>query len=189
VASTGEQWGSSRARDAMTRHEVAASGVLAGVAGGVAMMAVAAIGAASQGIPAVHPLEVIGASFVGPEALEGPARIAFGALVHLGTSVAFGVLFAAIVPRDFPTASGIGVGVGWALFGLGFMMSTIVPWANPGFRGEMQDVGGTWVIAHAVFGGIVGTIPALRRRLALGAAPRAQPASAAPGASRAAAGR
>jgi hypothetical protein len=154
------------------------------------MIVVAVVGAASQGVPAVQPLQVIGASFVGPEALEGPARIAFGALVHLGTSVAFGVVFAAIVPRDFPTASGIGVGVGWALFGLGFMMSTIVPWANPGFRGEMQDLGGTWVIAHAVFGAVLGMTPALRRRLARDPAASARLASAAPaGARRVATGR
>lgn len=150
----------------MRHHEVLASGILMGIAGGVAMLAVAMIGATSQGIAAMHPLQVIGESFVGPETFDGTARIAFGAVVHLATSVAFGVLLAAIVPRDFPMASAIGVGVGFALFALMFMMLLVVPWANPGFRRAMQDIGGTWVIAHAVYGAALGMSPALRRWVA-----------------------
>jgi hypothetical protein len=149
----------------MRRHEVLGSGSLCGIVGGVAMVGVAMIGATSQGMTAGHPLQVIGESFVGPEALDGAAKIAFGALVHAVTSVAFGILFAAIVPRDFPMASAIGVGVGLALLTLMFMMSLVVPWASPGFRRGMQDIGGSWVIAHAVFGVALGTNPALRRWL------------------------
>lgn len=163
MAPNQQQKGASRARDAMRRHEVLASGILTGIAGGIAMLAVAMIGATSQGIAAMHPLQVIGESFVGPEAFDGAAKIAFGALVHLATSVAFGILLAAIVPRDFPMASAIGVGVGFAVFALMFMMPLVVPWANPGFRRAMQGIGGSWVLAHAVFGATLGMAPALRR--------------------------
>ncbi len=143
-----------------------ASGVLCGIVGGVAMVGLATIAAAWQGIPAVHPLQVIGESFVGPEAFDSAAaKIAFGGLIHLVTSVAFGVLLAAMIPRDFPMASAIVAGVGFALFTLMFMMSLVVPWANPGFRPGMQDIGGTWVIAHAVFGVALGMTPAFRRWL------------------------
>ncbi len=144
-----------------------ASGILCGIVGGVAMVGVAMIAAKWQGVGAVHPLQVIGESFVGPEAFDSiAAKIAFGALIHLVTSLAFCILFAAIVPRDFAMASAIGVGVGSALFTLMFMMSVVVPWANPGFRRGMQDIGGTWVIAHAVFGVALGMTPAFRRWLA-----------------------
>jgi hypothetical protein len=150
----------------MRRHEVLVSGILSGIVGGGAMMGVAMIAATSQGLAAAHPLQVIGESFVGPGAFDGAAgRLAFGALVHLVTSVAFGVLLAAIIPRDFPMASAFGAGVGAALFALMLMMSLVVPWANPGFRRGMQDLGGSWVIAHAVFGAVLGTTPALRRWL------------------------
>jgi hypothetical protein len=150
----------------MKRHEVLASGILSGIAGGVAMLAVAMIGANSQGIAPTYPLEVIGESFVGPQTFDGVgAKIAFGAFVHLATSVALGILLAAILPRDFETASAVGVGVGFALFTLMFMMSLVVPFVNPGFRRGMQDIGGTWVIAHAVFGAVLGMTPVLRRRL------------------------
>jgi hypothetical protein len=102
---------------------------------------------------------------VGPEALDGAAKLAFGAAVHLATAAALGVLYSAVVPRDFPTACAVGVGVGLALFALMFMMPVVVPWANPGFRGAMQAIGGAWVIAHAVFGAVLGAAPALRRWL------------------------
>jgi hypothetical protein len=170
----------SRARDVVRSHEVVAFGILTGIAGGVAMLAIAMLGAMLEDVPVLHPLEVIGESFVGPEALEGAAKVAFGALVHLATSAALGILLAAILPRDFPGASALGVGVGFALFTLMFMMPAVVPWANPGFRGAMQDLGGTWVLAHAAYGLVVGTGPALRRRL-VPEAPRAT----APGAERA----
>jgi hypothetical protein len=169
----------------MRRHEVLASGVVVGVAGAVAMMGVATFAAAWNGLGAMYALQVIGESLVGPRALESPAaQVAFGALLHLLTSVALGVVFAAIVPRDFPPASAIGVGVGFGLLALVVMTSLVVPWANPGFGPGIQAIGGSWVIAHAAFGGTIGMAPAFQRWLvrerAPGSASRADPV--APGA-------
>jgi hypothetical protein len=128
------------------------------------MLVAAAVSAVDQGIGAAHTLEAIGATFIGPEALGGPARIAYGALVHFTFAAALGVAFASVVPRDFPTACAMGVGAGSALFVLGIAMSLIVPWANPSFRGDMQVIGGAWVIAHAAFGLALGAAPAIRRQ-------------------------
>jgi len=162
----------------MRRHDVLASGILTGVAGAIAMLLVAAIGARMEDIAATHALQVIGESF-GVGALDPAAKIAFGALVHLATSIALATLLASIVARDFPMASAIGVGVAFALFALMFMMTLVAPWANPGFREGMQQIGGTWVVAHALFGVAIGMSPALRRwlvRTASGAAaPGAEP--------------
>jgi hypothetical protein len=162
-------------RDALKRHDVLASGILCGITGAAAMVGVAAISATSEALPATHALEVIGESFVGPKALEGGAKIAFGALVHLVAAVALGVLCASIIPRDFPRASAIGAGVGFALFALMFMMILVVPWANPGFRWGMQPIGGSWVIAHAAFGAVLGMAPWLRTRLVREALPGPAP--------------
>jgi hypothetical protein len=151
---------------ALRRHDAVTAAAVSSVAGAIAMLAVAMLGAAFQEISLAHPLRLIGESFVGPEALSGAPKIAFGALVHLATSLAFALLFIAIVPRDYGNASAMGVGVGFALFGLMFMMTVVVPWANPGFRSGMQEIGGTWVIAHAVFGVVLGATPAIRRSLA-----------------------
>jgi hypothetical protein len=157
---------------ALRRHDVIASGVLTGIAGGVGMVVVATAGAAWQDLPALHALGMIGESFVGPDGLAGGgARLAFGAVVHLATAAALGVVFAGTLSRDFPTASALVVGQGFALFTIMFLMPLVVPWANPGFRGGMQAMGGTWVLAHAVFGFAVGLAPALRRSLVHGAAP------------------
>jgi hypothetical protein len=164
----------SRARAALMRHEVLASGALSGIAGAVAMVGVAAVSAVEQGLAPEYVLRVIGESFIGSEGLDAAAEVAYGALVHLATAAALGVLFASLVARDFPTTCAMGVGVGFALFTLGIMMSLVVPWANPGFRWQMQDIGGSWVIAHAVFGLTLGSAPALRRRLTRGASDAAQ---------------
>jgi hypothetical protein len=149
---------------ALRRHDVLVAGISTGVLGGAAMLVAAAVSAVDQGLGAAWALDAIGATFVGPEALDGPARIAYGALVHFAVAAAFGVVFASVVARDFPTTCAMGVGVGAALFVLGIMMSLVVPWANPGFRGEMQAVGGAWVIAHAAFGLALGAAPAIRRQ-------------------------
>lgn len=161
----------------MARNEVLATGLVTGLAGGVAMAAVAMAGAAAQDVTPLQPLLVIGESFVGPGAFEGAgARAAFGAVVHLATSAALGVLLAAILPRDFPMASAIGVGVGFVMLLLmAVIMPIVVPWVNPGLRGGMQGIGGTWVVAHAVFGVVLGLGPAFRRAFvhAASAAPAA----------------
>ena len=155
--------GASSLRDAMKHHEVLAAGILSGIAAGIAMMAVGMIAAATQDVPLLYPLQIVGESFVGPEALGGVAKVAFGSLVHLLTSAALGIVFAAIVPREFGTTCAMGLGTGITLFAMGVMMSTLVPWANPGFRGAFQAIGGSWVLAHAVFGVTLGIAPSLRR--------------------------
>lgn len=168
-------------RDAMRHHEALAAGIVSGIAAGVAMMAVAMTAAAIQHVSPLLPLQVIGESFVGPEALDGIAEVAFGLLVHLLVSTILGILFAAIVPREFGTTCAMGLGVGITLFAMGFMMSTFVPWVNPGLRGHFQVIGGAWVLAHTVFGVTVGLVPALRRRIAREASPPASmPAAFAP---------
>jgi hypothetical protein len=172
------------AQGALRRHDAFTAALVAAAAGAVAMAAVAMVGAAVVGIAPSSPLALIGESFVGPEALAGGGKVAYGVLVHVVTSLAFALLFVGVVPRDYRAGSALGVGVGFAMFGLMFMMSVVVPWANPGFRSGMQEIGGTWVIAHAVFGLALGTTPALRRHLArentvepvpAGLPPRAQP--------------
>lgn len=160
----------SRAHDAMRQHEVISAGALSGVLGGGVMTALSAIGAALQGDDPSLSLAAIGETLAGGDA--GALKIALGALLHLATCAAIGILFAAVVPREFPTACAAGLGVGIALFTAGAMMSTIVPWANPGFRARIQAIGGTWTIAVAAFGAALGAAPFLRRWIS-GAAPAA----------------
>jgi hypothetical protein len=146
----------------MKRHEVLAAGGLSGVLGGIAMMAAAMVGAATQDLSPEYPLAIIGDTFAGSEG-GAAARAAIGAAIHLVISAGVGVVFAAIVAPDFPTGCAMGLGAGLTLFFLGFMMYAVVPWANPDFREASHVIGGTWVIAHAVFGVSLGVAPPLRR--------------------------
>jgi hypothetical protein len=154
----------------MRQHEVLSAGTASGVLGGIVMAAVSAIGAALQGDDPALSLAAIGETLAGGGA--GGVKIAIGALLHLATCAAIGIFFAAVVPREFPTACAMGLGVGIALFTAGAMMATIVPWANPGFRERIQVIGGTWTIAVAAFGAALGSAPFLRRWVS-GAAPAA----------------
>lgn len=131
------------------------------------MMVVAMVGALVEGLSLAHPALVVGEALVGPGTLGGAARLVYGLLVHLAVSVVLGVLFAALVPRDFPFASAIGIGVGYSLLVFMFiLMPLMVPWANPGFRDGMQGIGGTYIVGLAVFGAVLGTGPGLRRWIA-----------------------
>jgi hypothetical protein len=165
-----------RPPDAVARHEVLSSGIACGLGAGVAMLLLAMISAALQDVSIWRPLEALGETFVGPQALPGTAaKILFGLLVHAATSAALGITFAAIAPRDMTLASGMGVGLGFSLVSVALMMMTVVPWVNPGFRQGIAVIGGTWVIAIALFGVLVGLAPALRRRLSQGATARGAP--------------
>lgn len=153
-----------RLRGAMKRHEVLTAGSLAGLLGGVAMMAVAMIGAVAADLSPSYPLAIIGDTLLDSEAGDAvAARAAFGALLHLTASAGIGVVLAAIVAPDFPTGCAVGLCIGLAMFVMAFMMSVVVPWASPGFRAAAHVMGGTWVVAHVAYGAAVGVAPSLRR--------------------------
>jgi hypothetical protein len=153
-----------RARDAMRHHEVLSAGAFSGAAGAGVMLAVAAIGALAQDVDLALPLAAIGETLVGGDARA--AKLALGAVLLLATCVGIGIVLAAIIPREFATSCAMGLGVGVAVLAAGVMMSTIVPWVNPGFRARIQVLGGTWTIAIAAFGATLGISPGLRRWIA-----------------------
>jgi hypothetical protein len=47
---------------------------------------------------------------------------------------------------------------------MGVMASAIVPAVNPLLKSRFHDLGGTWVVAHAVFGLTAGSVCQLLRR-------------------------
>lgn len=155
-----------RSGSAMRRYDFLWAGGGCGLLGGLAMLLIVTIGAVRADLGAAAPLEAIGATFVDAEGLSSGARIAWGLAVLALTSAGYGVLYAGLVPRELSTPSAAGLGLGYALLVLGMMMNVFVPWANPTFRGAMQGIGGTWIIAHAVYGLILGLVPAARRALA-----------------------
>lgn len=162
----------------LRRHEVLLAGAACGLLGGLVMLLIVTIGAARAGLGPAAPLEAIGSTFVEAEALSSGARMAWGLAVLGSTAAGYGLLFAGIAPREMTTPCAAGLGLGYAILVVGIMTSFLVPWANPGFRDDMQAIGGTWIVAHALYGVTLGFVPAVRRALA-GEAPRVPHAGAA----------
>ena len=154
--------------ETLRRHDILVSGIASGLLGGLAMGFFLILSASMNGMKPLHPLDVIGATFAGSAVPESGASgsVALGAVLHLATSAAYGVVFAAIVPRTLPLGCAMVVGAGYAFFLLGIMTSCVVPAVNPLFRTEMQPIGGSWVIAQALYGSFLCLAPVLRRRLA-----------------------
>lgn len=139
--------------------EVVAGGVSGLVAGGA--MAVTLVAAALLAeVPALAAFRVIGGFAPGlPDGSPGQALA--GLVLHAAVSAALGVLFAWVLPRDFPPTCAAGVGVGYALFAMGFAISAVLP---PSFSGDLHDLGGSWVVAQAVYGAVLGRVLASARR-------------------------
>lgn len=129
-----------------------AAGSAAGLVAGGAMAASLVAAALIADAPALLAFQAIGAVLPGISAGTAAATLG-GVLVHAAASAALGVVFAALVPRDFPRTCTAGVGVGYALFVLGFAIGVFLPGS---FVGELHAIGGSWVIAHAVYGAALG---------------------------------
>lgn len=153
-------------RQPAARDDLVSAGIAGGLFAGAVMMAFAAVAAASGGLPPSRPLELVAATFAGRAALEGGVTVLLaGALLWAAVSAALGLLYAGVVPRDFPFASAALLGLGYSFFLVGIMMSVVLPRVNPVMRAEMPAMGGAWVLAYGVFGVALAGIPMLRRRM------------------------
>lgn len=147
-------------------REIWVAGAGAGALAGLAMVGWMMAAAALDGGSALDPLRAAGATFRGPGALNGGAgTVAWGLLLHLAVGALLGVLFAALVPRDISLSSGTVLGAGSALVTMAFAMTLVVPRLAPVLAAEMPRNGGSWVIAHTLFGAVIGIAPWLRRRI------------------------
>jgi hypothetical protein len=148
--------------------EILRSGALGGILGGIAMAGWMVIAATLEGMDPLEALEPMGSALGGPEAGDGGGqRLALGLLLHLLVAGAWGVVLAAMLGHEFPAGMAAGLGVGFAFFALGVMMSVVV---TDEMRAGMRPLGGAWVIAHAVYGLVAGwSAQRLRQRLYAGA--------------------
>lgn len=154
-----------------TANGVLAPGALGGVLAALVMAAYMMLSAAVHGMEPLAPLEPIGATFIGPKALEGGAvSLLYGAVLHLAVSAALGVGFAVLLPAGFSPGHAAAVGIGYAFVVMAMETSVILPEVNPVLREAMPELGGSWVIAYSLFGAALGSVPWLRGRLRLAAA-------------------
>lgn len=146
------------------------SGIVGGLLGGAAMALFMSAAASAAGLPAWQVLRAVGTTFVGAGSLGGTGQVLYGAALHGLVSAAVGLAFAGAVPRDFPPGSAAVLGLGYAFFLAGIMASLVIPAVNPGFREQVQPVGGAFVVAHALYGVVLGLWHARGGRTGPGAA-------------------
>jgi hypothetical protein len=152
-------------REPAARNEQRYAGIAGGLFAGGAMMAFVAAAAAAAGLPPTRPLELAAATFAGRAALEGGVVVLLaGALLWAVVSAALGLLYAAVVPADFPLPSAAMVGLGYSFFLIAIVTPVVLPRLNPVMRAEMPEMGGAWVLAYGVFGVALAIVPWLRRR-------------------------
>jgi hypothetical protein len=123
----------------------------------------------AQGMEPFSALEPLGATFRGADALDGgTASLLFGIFLHLSVSTLVGLLFAAVLPGDFTPGNAAFICVGLAFVVMGFMTSLVVPEVNPVLKDRFHEFGGSWVIAHTMFGMTAGYVcQRLRQGLAI----------------------
>ncbi|MGQ0639339.1 MAG: hypothetical protein ACT4P6_00980 [Gemmatimonadaceae bacterium] len=143
------------------------SGARGGMVGG-ACMALFAMGTSIMGgSDILSPFRLTGATFVGAGALEGGIGvIVYGLLLYIAASVAWGVLFAAILPREATAGLALIAGLIYGLIVMLVTLQFVLPVANPVMR---EAVNGTtsFTLAHLIYGGSLAIVPLLRRRFAV----------------------
>jgi hypothetical protein len=141
---------------------IVAAGLTVGIAGGLAMAAYMVVSAAYNGHGLLDPLRPLGATFTETEDPSGAARFLYGMLLHLSVSALLAVLLLAVLPAGMPAKAGAVVGIGYSWFIMAMMTTLILRAVNPHMRYEMTTLGGSWVIAHALYGIVIGFGPRLR---------------------------
>jgi hypothetical protein len=148
------------------RRDVWKAGVLSGVLAAVAMMAFMAVVSAVDGGAPLDALRAVGTTLRGADAsTEGPLPVAWGAFLHLVVGAGLGVAFTALVPKDLGGSASAVLGAGSGLIAMAFALMALVPRLAPGLQPRMSAHGGAWVIAHALFGAVLGLGPWLWRRM------------------------
>ena len=152
------------------------AGAVTGVTGGALMIATLMVQATATGYGALFPLNLIGATFRGPEALVGGTSVMLsGLLMHVVTSVVFGTMFSMAVLRRPRLAPTLVTGIAYGLLVLLFMTYVALPYANPTMRQRVIGAPGTWFFSHVAFGLGVGLAPLIKRRFRSRPQAHAQP--------------
>jgi uncharacterized membrane protein YagU involved in acid resistance len=154
-------------------REVVEAGAVGGLIGGVMMALFAMLYDAATGLGFFSPVRAIAATVLGRDAVTtGGGAILLGLAIHLGVSILFGVVFAAITQREVPPAAAIAFGMFAGLAILVIMSLVVLPVLNPVSRARLMwgaprslPVSVAFVI-HLLYGLGLALVPTLRRRFA-----------------------
>jgi uncharacterized membrane protein YagU involved in acid resistance len=145
------------------RRSLVVPGAIAGLIAGVVMAMWAMIVAAVMGVGLLAPPQMIAEPFFGPYRMGTFSAAAFvvGLMVHMMFSAVFGVIFALIWQR---------IARGGVVAVLGGMVYGVIVWAVMGY--VVSPIVGAhitqemptwaWIVAHLMFGVVLGVWPVLR---------------------------
>lgn len=151
-------------------------GTMAGMIGGgfVAIWSMASAAFAGYGM--LFPLNLLGSTFDGPQALVGGTGVMFwGLSVHLATSIILGIIYAFMVRPEVQNMTSLIGGVIYGMVVLAVMTYVVLPWANPVLQQRVWMMPSSWFLIHAVFGLGVASVPMLERYLAKQSPPSLEP--------------
>ena len=145
---------------ACTTRDTLVVGAAAGLTAGLAMAMWAMLTSIWHGVDILAPFEVIGATFMGPNATHATfVMTAYGVLVHGVMSAALGVLFVALLPPMCSCRHACAAGLGFGLAVLLAMTYVVTPAVNPVMRHAVQAIPKSWIIQHAIFGAMLAVVP------------------------------
>jgi hypothetical protein len=141
------------------------SGTIAGIVGGALFSSFAMGTAVMNGADLLAPFRLTGATFIGSGALEGGLGIVlYGVALHLITSIAWGVVFAALLPREATPGAAFVAGLVFGLVVMLVMSYAALPLVNPVMRDAVEGTT-SFTMGHLIYGGSLALVPMLRRRL------------------------
>ena len=141
------KYGTKRAKLA---HPVAA-GAVGGIIAGAVMLMVFTIVSATQGASGLEPVRLIGATFMGEEALTRPILSSvLGLMTHVIVGASFGGLFGYATQnvRSGPLLVALGLAYAAAIFLV--MTYAVLPWLNPLMAARTEP--GWFFLYHLTFG-------------------------------------
>lgn len=142
-------------------------GVMGGLIGGIAMAMIMMVVTALDGMGFLKPLYLIAATFHPAWAMQtafsaGPILI--GAMLHMMMSAAFGLVFAvglALLRRSgMTTALWVGTGMVWGVMVLLVNQNIVLPIVDPAMATATSGLLVWWLLAHLMFGVVLGAIAA-----------------------------
>lgn len=147
-------------KPACSTRDTLVVGAAAGLTAGLAMAMWAMLTSIWHGVDILAPFEMIGATFMGPNATHATfAMTAYGMLIHGVMSALMGVLFVALLPPTCSCRFACAAGLGFGFAVLLAMTYVVMPAVNPVMRHTVEAIPKSWIIQHAIFGAMLAVVP------------------------------
>jgi hypothetical protein len=152
--------------------EIVVGGVVSGFIGGLLMAVWGAFATLSKGLGVMAFPQMIGCTFLRPEAMLHPAATAiWGTVLHFLIACAWGVLFSALVRRETTNANALPAGLLYAVGIFLLMVFVVVPVTNQVLADRAPMMLGTLFMMHLLYGVGVSLAPSVRRRFLAATSP------------------